>query len=1112
MYVGTDESKRTKRYMTTENKHGSSNGVVAVVTGLQIGEEAKGSAVEWLARELAADTVIRNGGCQAGHHIVRSDGKEQMFSHFNAATFEGAKTYLRHMVIDPVLLFREAEELEAQGVVNPLSVIFIDKESISITPFHGALSRFKERVRKEKKGTVGLGVGDAVSEARSGEVTLRAGDFSLPESSLTAKIDLIRLRKLQQVIDLINALGLEDLSEDEMAEVKLLYDTELVAATAMACRYVSDLVSITDEDFFTQLLDEPGNLVTESSHGALLHPYAFVPHTTQIDPTSHELVNELRESNKKVIKIGVARCYMTRHGAGPLVSYNEQLSNTFHETHNAANETANSWLGEFRVGHFDSIMMRYALALSGGAESISGLMISYMDVLNASTEWGVVDAYKYMGNATDIESYFDLAEGRIVGIKVHPDTQDLDHYQYQTRLTQLLKECVPIVTTLTPSLEHSLAQVFIKYVENAVGISVIATSQGPKVEDRKKLPAWNHVFGPEQRSVGSHIETKRPSGMDLFWAGENAEWGKEKLVSEAFRRRKLFNLLESIYTHVLVGEMPLTQALAEGSVTSEEIEELYHELTLFFDDDVNHSRLLLYLPEQLLPDMTKDLVSDTEQQWARACGEAWLRLMFEREPRANFTDGDILEPVLGEPEYIRKAGHLIPWMIDKNLVKIEDILDLMECSGDEELVRSTVEGLVAARKRDLLDDVNWERIKVVAAQYPHAKALDLADDTQMVCDEQTFNLHEALRKIDIYLDPESDYVHLVSGGRVAWERQMLTDRAYEKAAMQEVARCLQSDDFQSIVDLIDTQPRLGVRALFLLVEGLFKNEAERAIQFAQDFQDQLRELCSGDKIEIKKLISQGLHHWLQNGIVADGYLQKVGVEKRSLYQPLDEKFLQHNELVIMGKKFVEQISNHPLLSTYLYPAFVMLGSEAKGQALVDADVDGGFVFRPETGLDRREEILLLLKNLDGMDRIHRPVEFWLNKDAAGYGLKHVSSEISTAVRPRQIHFLMNGVWIFSGDEVEQIRNDLLKRSIDLRRFGEDKEEVRRIMLRQLEYDTVLFRMLHKVFGQLYPSRHSSVTIDAVNLDGGSDYWNPEYRRIASLWFLSRVFLPDLELK
>jgi adenylosuccinate synthase len=946
-----------------------------------------------------------------------------------------------------------------------------------------------------------------VSEARSGEVTLRAGDFSLPETTLTEKIDLIRLRKLQQVIDLIHALGLEDLSEDEMAEVKLLYDTELVAATAQACRYVSDLVTITDEDFFTQLLDEPGNLVTESSHGALLHPYAFVPHTTQIDPTSHELVNELRESNKKVIKIGVARCYMTRHGAGPLVSYNEQLSNTFHETHNAANETANSWLGEFRVGHFDSIMMRYALELSGGAESFSGLMISYMDVLNANTEWGVVDAYEYIGNATDIESYFDLTEGKIVGIKVHPDTQDLDHYHYQTRLTQLLKDCVPIVTTLTPGLEHSLAQVFFKYVENAVGISVIAISQGPRVEDRRKLPAWNHVFGVEQRSVGNHIETKRPLGMDLFWAGENPEWANEKLVSEAIRRRKLFDLLESIYTHVLDGEMPLSQACAEGSITSEEIEELYHELTLFFGDDVNHSRLLLYLPEQLLPNMAKDLISDTEQQWARACREAWFRLMFEREPRANFTDGDILEPVLGEPEYIRKAGHLIPWMIGKNLVNIEDILDLMECSGDDELVRSTVEGLVAARKSNLLDDVNWVRIKEVVAQYPNVNTLDLANDSELVSAEQTFNLHEALQKIDTYLEPESEYVHLVSAGRVAWERQMLTDHAYEKAAKLEVARCLQSDDFQSIVNLIETQPRLGIRVLFLFVEGLFKNKVERAIQFTQDFQDQLRELWSGDKIEIKKLISQGLHHWLRNGIVAEGYLQKVGVEKRSLYRPLDEHFLQDNELVTTGKKIVEQISNHPLLSTYLYPVFVILGSEAKGQALVDADVDGGFVFRPETGLDQREEILFLLKNIDGMQRIDRPVEFWLNKDSAGYGLKHVSSEIPTAVRPRQIHFLMNGVWIFSGDEVEQIRNDLLNRSIDLCRFGKDQEEVRRIMLRQLEYDTILFRMLHKVFGQLYPPRNSSVTIDTVNLDGGSDYWNPEYRRIASLWFLSRVFLP-----
>lgn len=477
-----------------ESKAGNTD-VAAVVVGLQMGEEAKGAAVEWLARELEAKTVIRNGGCQAGHHIVKSDGREQMFSHFSAATFEGARTYLRHMVIDPVLLFREAEELEAQGLVDPLGSIFVDRNNVSITPFHGALSRFRERVRSEKKGTVGLGVGDAIADARKGEVTLRARDFTLSESELRARIEQIRLRKLGQAVGLIQALGIEELTQDEMAEMKLLRNTDLVVAMAQACMYISDLVRVTDEDFFRRLLAEPGNLVTESSHGALLHPFALAPHTTQVDPTSRALVEELgQRGSKKVVKVGVTRCYMTRHGAGPLVSFDSTLTNEFIETHNAANETANAWLGEFRVGYFDAIATRYALALSGGMESFGGLMISFMDVLNQQNDWGVVEAYEYVGKAADLGTYFELVEGKIIGIKVYPDIRDEQHFNHQLRLTELLKECQPIVSKLTPTSTKNLEQVFIDYVEDIAGLPVIAIAKGPKLEDRTKLPAWNSVF------------------------------------------------------------------------------------------------------------------------------------------------------------------------------------------------------------------------------------------------------------------------------------------------------------------------------------------------------------------------------------------------------------------------------------------------------------------------------------------------------------------------------------------------------------------------------------------------------------------------------------------
>jgi adenylosuccinate synthase len=183
---------------------------------------------------------------------------------------------------------------------------------------------------------------------------------------------------------------------------------------------------------------------------------------------------------------------MTRHGAGPLVSFSREMTDQIEETHNIG---GSEWLGEFRNGHYDPVAMRYAIEISGGKESYDGLMISYLDVLAKFKEWPVVEAYVYEGEkADDLEQYFDLDGDKILGIKVHPDNGGQDHLDHQMRLTELLKKCRPVLTTLKPSENKSLEQVFLDYVEENLGIPVVSVSRGPRVEDREVRFGWEHLF------------------------------------------------------------------------------------------------------------------------------------------------------------------------------------------------------------------------------------------------------------------------------------------------------------------------------------------------------------------------------------------------------------------------------------------------------------------------------------------------------------------------------------------------------------------------------------------------------------------------------------------
>ena len=119
---------------------------VYIVTGLGYGDEGKGSTVDFLARRGDATLVVRhNGGPQAGHNVVTSDGKHHTFSQFGAGTLAGAETYLSEfMLINPGNMLREADHLVELGVSNPFDTMHVDLNARIVTPFHVALNRLRE--------------------------------------------------------------------------------------------------------------------------------------------------------------------------------------------------------------------------------------------------------------------------------------------------------------------------------------------------------------------------------------------------------------------------------------------------------------------------------------------------------------------------------------------------------------------------------------------------------------------------------------------------------------------------------------------------------------------------------------------------------------------------------------------------------------------------------------------------------------------------------------------------------------------------------------------------------------------------------------------------------
>lgn len=451
--------------------------VVSKIIGLGIGEETKGAWVEFLVQQTQAKHVWRKGGPQSGHHIVIDDQTQVMLSHFGSGVFQGIPTFV-DMPIIPTELFVEAQKLESLGVANPLSLISINASCLVVTPYHQALSRLREIMRTKKKGTIGLGVGEAIKKAKLGpHLRITAHDLKLAKVDIEKKIEVLRRHLLDEALKLVFAHN--SLPDSARIEINHLQNECLIPEIADSYILLSNLVSIEYEDQLDNIIAE--NIVVESSHGALLHPkYGYLPHVTQIDPTAQDANLKLKQHHFKgsIKQFGVIRSYSTRFGAGPLVTECE----TFPKHHKEAHNKDNDWLGRFRTGPLDLVGIKYGTKICGEPK-LDGVMISYLDYLKDETSWPVCTSYIYTGTEPNISDFFEVVDGEIKEIRLH-DTAQADNTDHQVELTKLLSFCKPVITTIYPNEHLSLDESFISFVEEYLGIPVVATSHGPKISDR----------------------------------------------------------------------------------------------------------------------------------------------------------------------------------------------------------------------------------------------------------------------------------------------------------------------------------------------------------------------------------------------------------------------------------------------------------------------------------------------------------------------------------------------------------------------------------------------------------------------------------------------------
>ncbi len=281
-----------------------------VVIGANLGDEGKGLVTDYLARQTNGNaTVIRfNGGAQAAHTVQLPSGHRHVFHHIGSGSFSGARTYLSsYFLCNPLLFEREWNLLHKEGLSPRIAV---DPDAPVTTPYDMMINQIAEQQRgAQRHGSCGTGIGETIERHYHSPHSLTVRDC-LNEKTLLKKLAAIQKHWVKPRL---NALGIRDIAPEWTAR---LCEPAIVQHFLHTVRHFLHNVTLTP----VERLDRNTTFVFEGAQGLLLDQnHDWFPHVTRSNTGLKNVIPLAKKLGITALEtVYVTRCYLTRHGAGPL--------------------------------------------------------------------------------------------------------------------------------------------------------------------------------------------------------------------------------------------------------------------------------------------------------------------------------------------------------------------------------------------------------------------------------------------------------------------------------------------------------------------------------------------------------------------------------------------------------------------------------------------------------------------------------------------------------------------------------------------------------------------------------------------------------------------------
>ncbi|MBI2030671.1 nucleotidyltransferase domain-containing protein [Candidatus Kaiserbacteria bacterium] len=639
------------------------------------------------------------------------------------------------------------------------------------------------------------------------------------------------------------------------------------------------------------------------------------------------------------------------------------------------------------------------------------------------------------------------------------------------------------------------------------------------------MPGHNVPGATIPPKEGSRVLLVAPAMESLFARNTSSPWPSAILdhpviVSQAGARKVFHEKLEELFRILPDPTVGIETAIDTGILAPQVAVEFFDLLAWFLGVDPLARRLVLYFPFELIPSRDwhpgHEHLRSSADRFVRAYMDQWRDLLEETDVRANFSDGNILEPELapnGQP-LVRKAAHLIPHLVQKGLVSISEVISLLD-HADDILHASIVDTLPALVSQGSMGRATYEEIwrshglPMPSLDAPVKSVKEIRLDLVAVLPDE---IESELQKLD--MREALDHSRGMPPARVAWERRDNEDRLISAYAA-EIAQMITDDriEYRDILSLL-VRPkdvlRLAVmRGAGYAVERLAYTDHAKAMRVCDEFigvmqrKDSLRAQNICDELE------GILARFANLGIITKETLAKFGFE----LPRLDAEFSPTGTLASEIRGFshaIDSIADDPEYSKLFYPVAFFFGSRLKGYAKRNADLDMAVFVRPGVAEHERPEIRRILARLFPSEKIDgKIVEFWLESEGERLQVRDFPDPDVFLGDSTWIHLLFGSVWLGREDALRDLYARFLPGFLDSSSKTLMGHEARMVWLEELERDVLQYRLMHKGYRRFFPPAGGIDRFKAKGLDPESVFWDSGYRRLATKLFVSRVFLPQL---